>query len=82
MLSPHDCDVFDWIQKVQKASIHDFWIYRSVLGVFTAKIHFATRAADFCQLTPILSHVGVLFLTGMKEFKEHENMIFGHIGVF
>jgi hypothetical protein len=26
--------------------------------------------------------VGDMFFTGMKKFKKHQNMIFGHIGVY
>ncbi|WP_182603756.1 hypothetical protein, partial [Klebsiella pneumoniae] len=76
------CDVFDRNEKVQKAPKHDFWTYWSVLGAFVAKTHFVIRAANFCQLMPILAHTGAMFLTGMKKFKKHQNMIFGHIGVY
>jgi hypothetical protein len=76
------CDVVYRNQKVQKAPKHDFLTYWSVLGAFVAKTHFATRAAIFCQLMPILPLVGALFLTGMKKFKKHQNMFFGHIGVY
>src|SRR5512133_541800 len=31
---------------------------------------------------PILPHTGAMFWTGMKKFKKHQNMIFGHIGVY
>jgi hypothetical protein len=75
-------DVIYRNQKVQKAPKHDFWTYWSVLGAFLAKTHFATPAAIFCQLMPILPLVGVLFLTGTKKFKKHQNMIFGHLGVY
>ena len=51
-------DVIYRNQKVQKAPKHDFWTYWSVLGAFVAKTHFATLAANFCQLMPILPHVG------------------------
>jgi hypothetical protein len=47
-----------------------------------AKTDFVIRAANFCQLMPLLAHVGAMFLTGMKKFKKHQNMIFGHIGVY
>ncbi|MFW8298235.1 hypothetical protein, partial [Klebsiella pneumoniae] len=76
---------FDRNEKVQKAPKHDFWTYWSVLGAFVAKTHFVIRAANFCQLTPILAildHTDAMFLTGMKKFKKHQNMIFGHIGVY
>jgi hypothetical protein len=76
------CDVIFRNQKVQKAPKHDFWTYWSLLGALMAKTHFATRAANFCQLMPILPLVGALFLTGIKKFKKHLNMIFGHIGVY
>ncbi|MDK0894232.1 hypothetical protein P5F41_15785, partial [Clostridium perfringens] len=76
------CDVFDRNEKVQKAPKHDFWTYWSVLGAFVAKTHFVIRAANFCQLMPILAYMGAMFLTGMKKFKKHQNMIFGHIGVY
>jgi hypothetical protein len=76
------CDVFDRNEKVQRAPKHDFWTYWGVLGTFLAKTHFEIRAANFSQLMPFLAHVGAMFLTGMKKFKEHQNMIFGHIGVY
>ncbi|WP_284198460.1 hypothetical protein, partial [Chitinimonas prasina] len=56
----HGCVVFDRNEKVQKAPKHDFWTYWSVLGAFVAKTYFATRAANFCQLMPILPHVGAM----------------------
>jgi hypothetical protein len=52
------CDVFDRNQKVQKTPKHDFWTYFSVSGVFVAKTHFVIRAANFCQLMPILVCIG------------------------
>jgi hypothetical protein len=81
-IATRGCDVFSRNQKVQKAPKHDFWTYWSVLGAFMAKTHFATRAANFCQLMPILPLVGAMFLAGIKKFKKHQNMIFGHIGVY
>jgi hypothetical protein len=63
-------------KKVQKAPKHGFWTYWSVLGAFVAKTHFATRAANFCQLIPILPHVSAKLYTGIKKFKKHKNMIF------
>ena len=76
------CDVFHRNESVQKAPKHDFWTYWSVLGAFVAKNHFVIRAANFCQLMPILAHVGAMFFTGMKKFQKHQNMIFGHIGEY
>jgi hypothetical protein len=76
------CDVFYWNQKVQKEPKHDFWTYWSVLGAFVAKTHFVIRAANFCQLMPILAHQGAMFCTGIKKFEKSQNMIFGHIGVY
>jgi hypothetical protein len=76
------CDVFDRNEKVKKSPKHDFWTYWSVLGPFVAKTRFVIRAANFCQLMPILAHTGARFLTGLKMFKKHQNMIFGHIGVY
>ncbi|WP_337246779.1 hypothetical protein, partial [Klebsiella pneumoniae] len=46
------------------------------------KLTFVIRAANFCQLMPMLAHTGAMFLTGMKMFKKHQSMIFGHIGVY
>src|SRR5512133_3201333 len=63
------CVVFNRNEKVQKAPKHGFWTYCTVLGAFVAKTHFATRAANFCQLMPILPLVGALFLTGTKSSK-------------
>jgi hypothetical protein len=54
------CVVFNRNEKVQKAPKHDFWTSWSVLGALVAKTHFATRAANFCQLMPILPHVGAM----------------------
>jgi hypothetical protein len=73
--------VFDRNQKVQKTPKHDFWTYWSVLGAYVAKTHFVIRAANFCQLMPMLAHEGAMFLTRMKKFNKHQNKIFGHIGV-
>ncbi len=53
-----------------------------VLGALVAKNHFVIRTVNFCELIPILAHVGAMFFTGMKKFKKHQNMIFGHIGVY
>jgi hypothetical protein len=75
------CEVFHRNAIVQKPQKHDFWTYWSVLDAFVAKNHIVIRAANFCQLMPILGHVGVKFFTGMQKFKNHKNMIFGHIGV-
>jgi hypothetical protein len=75
-------DVIYQNHKVQNAPKNYFWTYWSGLGAFLAKTHFATRAANFCQLMPILSLVDALFLTGIKKFKKHQNMIFGHNGVY
>ena len=69
------CEVFYGNAKVQKPPKHDFWTYWSVLGAFVSKTHFS-------QLMPILPHVGALFLTGTKKFKNHQNMIFRHIRVY
>ncbi|MCS5513026.1 hypothetical protein NY537_09765, partial [Curtobacterium flaccumfaciens pv. betae] len=81
-IGTHGCDVFDRNEKVRKAAKHDFWTYWSVLGAFEAKTHFVIRAENFCQLMPLLAHVGTIFSTKMKKFKKHQNMIFGHIGVY
>ena len=81
-IGPHGCDVFDRNEKVHKAPKHDFWTYWSALGAFVAKTHFVISEANFCQLMPILVHEGAMFLNGMKNFKMHQNMIFGHIGVY
>src|SRR5512139_2907544 len=81
-VGPHGCDVFDRNENVQKAPKHYFWTYWSVLGAFMAKTHFVIRAANFCQLMPILAHEGAMFSTGIKKFKKSQNMIFGHIGVY
>jgi hypothetical protein len=111
------------------------------LAPFMEKAHFGIRAANFCQLMPILAYIepqgcdvlwpewksskgtktwffdmlecigcvrgknllrdsrgellsinanigiywastGAMFLIGMKKFKKHQNMNFGHIGVY
>jgi hypothetical protein len=74
------------MKKFQKAPKHDFWTYWSVFGAFVAKTHFVIRAESFCQLMPILAHIEpprvLCFMTGMKKFKRHQNMIFGHVGVY
>src|SRR5512133_1663933 len=57
-IATRGCDVIYRNQKVQKAPKHDFWTYWSVLGALMAKSHFTTRMAMFCQLMPILPHVG------------------------
>jgi hypothetical protein len=76
IIGTRGCDVFDRNEKDQKAPKHDFWTYWSVLGAFVEKTHFVIRAANFCHLMPLLAHVGAMFLTGMKKFKKHQNMIF------
>ena len=81
-IAPHGCDVFDRNEKAQKAPKHDFWTYWSLLGAFVAKTYFVIRVSNFCPLMPILPHTGAMFLTGLKKFKKHQNMIFGHIGVY
>ncbi|MGK3871065.1 hypothetical protein ABI004_14950, partial [Enterococcus faecium] len=63
---PNGCDVFDRNEIVQKAPKQDFRTYWSVLGAFVAKTHFVIRAANFCQLMPILANTGAMFLTGIK----------------
>jgi hypothetical protein len=57
-IGPRGCDVFVRKEKDQKAPKYDFWTYWSVLGAFVAKTHFAIRAANFCQLMPILAYIG------------------------
>ena len=76
------CDVLDRNEKVQQATKHDFWTYWRVLGAFVAENHIVIRVLNFCQLMPILAQVGAMFFTGMKKFNKHQNMIFGHIGVY
>ena len=39
-------------------------------------------SVNFCQLMPIVTHVGAMFFTGTKKFKKNQNMIFGLIGVY
>jgi hypothetical protein len=68
-IATRGCVVFNPNKKVQKAPKHGFLTYWSVLGAFVAKTQFATRAANFCQLMPILPHVGALFLTERKSVK-------------
>src|SRR5512139_3159515 len=82
IIGPRGYDIVDQNEKVQKTPKHDFWTYWSVLGAFVAKTHFVIRAENFCQLMPLLAHVGTIFSTKMKKFKKHQNMIFGHIGVY
>jgi hypothetical protein len=59
----HGCDVVDRNEKVQKDPKHDFCTYWSVLGAFAAKTQFVIRVANFCQLMPLLAHVGTKFST-------------------
>jgi hypothetical protein len=77
---------FDWNEKVQKAPKQDFWTYWSVFGAFVAKTHLVNRAANLCQLVPKLAYIEPsrvrCFLTGMKKFENHQNMISGHIGAY
>src|SRR5512133_3502416 len=70
-IAPHGCDVFDQNKKVRKAPKHDFWTYWSVLGAFVAKTHFWIRAANFCQLMPILAYIGSHWC---DVFKRNENV--------
>src|SRR5512141_1334051 len=71
---------FDQNEKVQKVPKQDFWTYLSVFGAFVAKTHFVICAVNFCQFMPILAYIEPsrvrCFLTGMKKFKKHQNMIF------
>jgi hypothetical protein len=57
-IGPRGCHIFDRNERVQKAPKHDFWTYWSVLRAFIAKTHFVIRAANFCQLMPILAYIG------------------------
>src|SRR5512141_1029269 len=57
-IAPNGCEVFDCNETVQKAPKQDFWTYWSALGAFVAKRHFWIRAANFCQLMPILAYIG------------------------
>ena len=82
IIGPRGYDVFDRNEKVQKAPKHDFCTYWSVLGAFMAKTEFVIRTENFCQLMPLWAHVGTIFSTEMKKFKKHQNMIFGHIGLY
>src|SRR5512133_4143199 len=82
IIGPRGYDIFDRNEKVQKAPKHDFCTYWSVLGAFVAKTDFVIRAANFCQLMPLLAHKGTIFSTKMKKFKKHQNMIFGYIGLY
>ncbi|MFW8341553.1 hypothetical protein ACOICY_28900, partial [Klebsiella pneumoniae] len=70
------------MKRFKNSPKHDFWTYWSVLGAFVAKTHFVARAANFCQLMPILAHTRALFLTGTKQLKKQKNIIFGHSGVY
>src|SRR5512133_765228 len=70
IIGPRGYDVFDRNEKVQKAPKHDFCTYWSVLGPFVAKTDFVIRAANFCQLMPLLAHKGTIFSTKMKKFKK------------
>jgi hypothetical protein len=81
-IATRGCVVFNRNEKVQKAPKHDFWTYWSVLGAFVAKTHIATRAVNLSHLMPTLPHVGAMLYTVIKKFKKHQNMIFGHIGVY
>jgi hypothetical protein len=81
-IGPRGGHVFDRNDKDQKSPKHDFCKYWSELGALGAKTHFVIRAANFCQLMPILAHTDAMFLIGMKKIKKPQNMIFGHIGVY
>src|SRR5512136_292401 len=58
------------IKNLKKKPKHYFWTYWSVLGSFVEKTHFVIRAANFCQLMPILAHDGAMFLSGIKKSKK------------
>ena len=81
-IATRGCEVIYRNQKVQRARKYDFLTYWSVLGEFMTETHFATRAANFCELMPILPHLGAKLNTGIKKFKKHENMISWHIGLY
>ena len=51
-------DIFNRNEKLQKTPKHDFWTYCSVLGAFVAETHLVIRAANICQLMPILAYIG------------------------
>jgi hypothetical protein len=79
------CDVFHQKEKVQKTPKHDFWTYWSISGESMSKNHYVTRAANFCQLIPILAYnatCGCDVFHRIKNFKKHKNINFGHIGVY
>ena len=65
------CDVLNRNEKVQQATKHDFWTYWRVLGAFVAKNHFVIRAANFCQLMPILAYIGT---RGCDVFSRNEKV--------
>jgi hypothetical protein len=74
-------------EKVQKAPKHDFWTYWSVLGAFVAKTHLVNRAANLCQLVPILAYIEPsLVRCFWPEWKSSKStktwFFFGHIGVY
>ena len=56
-IGPRGGHVFDRNDKDQKSPKHDFCKYWSELGALGAKTHFVIRAANFCQLMPILVYV-------------------------
>ena len=81
----HGCDVFDRNEIVQKAPKQDFWTYWSVLGASVARKTLRDSLGELLLINAnigIYWHVGDMFFTGMKKFKKHQNMIFGHIGVY
>jgi hypothetical protein len=82
ILAPEGAMFLCGIKKFKKKTKHDFWTYWTVWGAFVAKTHFVIRAANFCQLMPILAREGAMFLSRIKKFKKKQNMIFGHIGVY
>jgi hypothetical protein len=73
------------MKKFKNHQKNNFWTYWSVLGAFVAKTHFVIRPATFCQLMLILAYFGPHgwdVFDRNKMFKKHQNMIFGHIGVY
>jgi hypothetical protein len=66
------CVVFNRYEKLLKGEKLDFLTYWRVLRVFVTKTHFVTRAANFCQLMPILAHVGATLYNGTKKLEKHQ----------
>jgi hypothetical protein len=71
------------MKKFKRTQKHDFWTYWSVLGAFVAKKKLTRDSrGEYLSINANIGTRGCDVFTGMKKFRKHKIMIFGHIGVY